>query len=105
MLKCVYYKQLITTIMADKEIDQGTSDILEMLRGLTQHMDKRFDALDTRIDGVEQRLGSVEQRLENVEERLDRIEFLVTGQERRISIAEDRIRQLATKIGLDFAKP
>ena len=35
-----------------------------------------------------------------VTERLDKIEFLVSGQERRISILEDRLRLISTKIGL-----
>lgn len=37
-----------------------------------------------------------------VEQRLDRVEYLLTGQERRISILEDHLRQVATKLGLTF---
>jgi hypothetical protein len=37
-----------------------------------------------------------------VEQRLERIEFHVSGQDRRITLLEDRVRQLATKIGLSF---
>lgn len=34
--------------------------------------------------------------------RLDRIEFLASGQEHRISVLEDRVRQLGTKLGYQF---
>ena len=37
-----------------------------------------------------------------VEQRLDRIESKVDGQDRRITTLEDRVRQLATKIGISF---
>lgn len=35
-----------------------------------------------------------------VTDRLDKIEFHVSGQERRISILEDKVRLISTKIGL-----
>jgi hypothetical protein len=53
---------------------------------------KGFDEVYHRMDQGEGRLG----------ERLDRIEYLITGQERRVSILEDRVRQLANKAGLNF---
>jgi hypothetical protein len=37
-----------------------------------------------------------------LEQRLERIEFHVSGQDRRMTVLEDRVRQLATKIGLLF---
>jgi hypothetical protein len=45
---------------------------------------------------------AVEQRFTAVEERLERIEFHVSGQDRRMTVLEDRVRQLATKVGLSF---
>jgi hypothetical protein len=36
-------------------------------------------------------------------DRLDKIEFRLTGQDQRLSILEDKVRQLATKTGLQFA--
>jgi hypothetical protein len=44
----------------------------------------------------------VAQRLDAIDQRLDRIEFLASGQERRLGAAEDLIRQLATKAGLNL---
>lgn len=34
--------------------------------------------------------------------RLDRIEFLVNGQEQRLTVLEDKVRQLGTKLGYQF---
>jgi hypothetical protein len=56
-------------------------DVVEILHHILKHMDERFEEVFT---------------------RLDRIEFLVSGQERRISILEDRMRVVATKLGLEF---
>lgn len=53
------------------------------------------DTMDVRFAGVERQLGSIEQRL-------DRVEFLVNGQDNRISVLEDRVRQIGVKIGLTF---
>lgn len=52
---------------------------------------------------VTERLDATNQRLDATNARLDRIEFLVTGQDRRISILEDKVRQIGTKIGLQFS--
>jgi hypothetical protein len=41
-------------------------------------------------------------RFDAVDERLERIEFQVSGEDQRINVIEDRIRQLATKVGLAF---
>jgi hypothetical protein len=69
--------------MSEKELNQDSSDVIEAIQGLAKHIDKRFDEVD---------------------QRFDRIEFLVTGQEQRLSIAEDKIRQLATHLGLTLLK-
>ena len=63
-------------------------DVVEILHGLVKQIDERFNQVDERFSEVFQ--------------RLDRIEFSVSGQERRISILEDRMRVVATKIGLEF---
>lgn len=39
----------------------------------------------------------------NVASRLDRTEFHAVGQERRIGILEEKIRQIGTKVGLKFS--
>jgi hypothetical protein len=42
------------------------------------------------------------QSLGDITERLGRIEYLLTGHEGRISALEDKVRQVATKIGIQF---
>ena len=70
-------------------------DTVEVLQHLLKHMDKRFDRVD-------EKFKRVDERFEEVFTRLDRIEFLVSGADRRISILEDRMRMVATKLGLEF---
>jgi hypothetical protein len=41
-------------------------------------------------------------RFDSVDQGLERIEFQVSGQDRRMTVLEDRVRQLATKVGLSF---
>ena len=41
-------------------------------------------------------------RFDAIEQRLERIEFQTSSQERRVTILEDRILQLAKKSGLTF---
>ena len=36
------------------------------------------------------------------DDRFDRLEFLVAGQERRLTILEDKMQQVARKVGLDL---
>jgi hypothetical protein len=70
-------------------------DFPEIINHLLKHMDERFDQADerfTKIDG----------KFDDVFNQLDQIRFLVSGQERRISILEDRMRMVATKVGLEF---
>jgi ABC-type nitrate/sulfonate/bicarbonate transport system substrate-binding protein len=70
-------------------------DIAEILKFMQQHIDERFD----RVDG---RFGQIDQQFRESIKRLDRIEFLLAGQERRIATLEDRMRIVATKLGLEF---
>jgi hypothetical protein len=41
-------------------------------------------------------------RFDSIDEGLERIEFQVSGHDRRMTVLEDRVRQLATKVGLSF---
>lgn len=45
---------------------------------------------------------AVNARFDAIDEGLERIEFQVSGQDRRMTVLEDRVRQLATKVGLSF---
>jgi hypothetical protein len=65
-------------------------------------MDERFDQVDHKFMQVEDRFNRVDETFAEILGRCDRIEFLVSGQERRISILEDRMRVVATKLGLEF---
>lgn len=60
--------------MPKKPAADAPDDIVEILHSLLKHMDERFD----------------------------RIEFLLSAQERRIAILEDRMRVVGTKLGLEF---
>ena len=75
--------------MSQKKFNRDSADIIEAIQGIAKHMDERFDQVDKRFD--------------EVDKRLDRIEFRVNGQDQRISVLEDRMRQVATKVGLTFS--
>ena len=65
--------------------------------------DEKFDELALMIGrGFDELRREIKSEFAAVEDRLDRIESHVTGQDRRITTLEDRVRQLATKIGLSF---
>jgi len=72
-------------------ISNSFNHLHERIGKFEQHTEEKFDAVNERFDLLDK--------------KLDQVEFLVSGQDRRISILEDRIRQLATKVGLDFRQP
>lgn len=74
----------------DDKIDDLAIAVAGGLEELRQQIREGFAAVSSRFDDVEQ--------------RLERVEFFVSGQDRRISIVEDRLRQLAIKVGLDFGR-
>jgi hypothetical protein len=79
----------ITSPMGKKRQQNGSpEDFADILGQVLKHLDERFDHVD--------------QTFQEVFKRLDRIEFLVSGQERRITTLEDRMRIVATKLGLEF---
>lgn len=55
---------------------------------------------------VDRRFGELHHDMTNrfdaMDQRLDRIEHQLSGQERRITILEDRVLQLSRKTGLRF---
>ena len=69
---------------------------------LTNQLSEVNLQLSQRLDSVDQRLNALEHRMDSIEHRLERVEFLITGQDQRISILEDKMRQLATKLGYRF---
>jgi len=80
-----------------KQQDAGAKITIDMLAGM---MKNSFDHLDAKLDQMNVDMHEIENRLTD---RLDKIEFRLTGQDQRISILEDKVRQLATKTGLQFA--
>ena len=79
-------------------MDKGKAegeDVVDILHNLLKHMDERFDQ-------VNEKFHLVDERFTDAFARFDRIEFLLSGQERRLSILEDRMRVVATKLGLEF---
>jgi hypothetical protein len=67
----------------------------EMIEQLAQAVHSGFEHVDQQTAFIRQDLG-------DVTERLGRIEYLLTGQDGRISALEDKVRQVATKIGIQF---
>jgi hypothetical protein len=75
--------------MKSKRKQNGSpEEFADILSQVLKHLDERFDRVD--------------QTFQEVFKRMDRIEFLVSGQDRRISTLEDRMRIVATKLGLEF---
>jgi DNA anti-recombination protein RmuC len=70
----------------------SSQEFAEVISEILKHIDRRFDEAAENLKAVEQRLTM----------QLDRIEFQMTGQERRIATLEDRLRIVATKLGLEF---
>jgi hypothetical protein len=65
--------------------------------------DEKIDELAMMIGrGFDELRREIKSEFSAVEARLGRIESHVAGQDRRITTLEDRVRQLATKIGLSF---
>jgi hypothetical protein len=82
--------------MDNKKKEGGApDDVVDILHHVLKHIDDRFDQ-------VNEKFQQIDERFTEVVTRLDRIEFLVSGQERRLSILEDRMRVVATKLGLEF---
>lgn len=67
-----------------------------MMNNSFEHLTKKLDAIES---SVGRQVHEVEQR---ITERLERIEFRLTGEDQRLSTLEDRMRQVATKFGIEF---
>lgn len=81
---------------ASKDTDRKISELAQMTaRGfseLEEKMDKRFGEVDKRFEQMEKKFN----------ERFDRVEFWVSGHDRQIDVLNDKVRQLAVKVGLKF---
>ena len=75
-----------------RKIDESAEIIAQ---AVYKYVHKEFARMD---DGF----ASLHRRLDDIDTRLERVEFLVTGHSQRLDVLEDRIRQVATKIGLTF---
>ncbi len=73
-----------------KKTKKTVEELIESLAVMTQ---KGFDEVSGRLDGVE---GGMKE----VVKRLDRIEYGMVSHERRISILEDKMQIVSTKLGL-----
>jgi hypothetical protein len=69
-----------------------------MMNNSFEHLERSLDAMDLKLT---RQATDMEQRLTD---RLEKIEFRLTGEDQRISTLEDRIRQIATKVGIEFNK-
>ena len=65
--------------------------------------DEKIDDLALMVGrGFDELRGDIRAGFAAIEQRLDRVEYHVSGQDGRLNVLEDRVRQLATKIGLPF---
>ncbi len=65
--------------------------------------DEKIDELALMVGrGFDELRGEIKSGFAAIEQRLERVEYHVSGQDRRLNILEDRVRQLATKAGLSF---
>ena len=73
----------------------------ELIEELAQMVGKGFAATATK-DELLSVSQAIRDSLSAVERRLERVEFNTTGLGNRLETAEDRIRQIANKVGLRF---
>ena len=92
--------------MAPKKPQQKdkSDEILELLHFTIDETTNGFKAMEERFDAIDERFNAVDKRFDAMDDRFDKLEFLVTAHDRRITILEDRMRLIATKVGLDFRK-
>jgi archaellum component FlaC len=76
--------------------------IIEVRDSTNTRIDNLAELMMDRFDGVAEQFDSVSDQFNGVNDRLDKIEFNTSGQERRISTLEDKVRIISTKIGLDY---
>ena len=76
--------------MQENNLEQKIDHLTKLVEGLAETMTGQFDQVHQQFGGVNG--------------RLDRIEYRLTGQDQRISILEDRLRQIATKVGIEFSR-
>jgi hypothetical protein len=80
--------------MAKKTVDQKIEELAIMIG-------KGFAATATKAD-IEAVAKEMQDGFAAADQRLERIEFSTSGLTRRLDTVEDRIRQIATKIGISF---
>jgi hypothetical protein len=72
------------------------------MSGLAALNFRHFMAPNSRAKSSDDLVDILQALLKHMDERFDRIEFLLSAQERRIAILEDRMRVVGTKLGLEF---
>ncbi|MBX4198311.1 hypothetical protein KW782_03185 [Candidatus Parcubacteria bacterium] len=92
-------KEVTLENVAEK-VDSITKSIDKMAIVLDSVAEKQ-EHFDKKLDGFTEIMVD---RFDGVYDRLDKIEFNTSGQERRISTLEDKVRIISTKIGLDYNK-
>lgn len=78
-----------------KTIEEKIDDLAAMTARGFADVDKRFEQVDKRFD-------EMDKRFDEIDKRFDRLEFLVNGHDHRIDVLEDKMLQVARKIGLRF---
>lgn len=63
----------------------------ELLQAITDHFDKRFDAIDKRLDEHDKRFDAIDKRLDGIDKRLDTHDHRFESVEMRLDRIDKRL--------------
>jgi len=81
--------------MTQEDLDQiralistNNEVLFAAMRGIEEHVDRRFDEVTKRLDQLEHRLELVERRLDRLDSRFTAFEFQMAGIGKSLSVGE-----------------
>src|SRR5437667_11587846 len=81
--------------------EQMIDKIQNLLLGMEERTNIRFDQVDARLDKIESRLDRLEIRFDGVEVRLDRVEVRLDGVDVRLGSLETKVDSVARELTLN----
>ena len=78
------------------KVADEVKQLIDMVAGLKENMNERFDEVEERLDGVEERLDRVEERLDGFEDRFDGVDERFDKVDSRFDDVEAAIKELNT---------
>jgi hypothetical protein len=88
--------------MAQKNSTKKTQENPMTVDELAGIIATSFNDVHERFNKIDGWFDAMGRRLDTTDKTLEEIAFFMTGHGRRIEILEDRVRLLATKLGIDF---